>query len=312
MNPPFTRPTNHEASDVPVPSFAGFATTEDEQRIMADRLKRIMRQRRLAYRAAVRDDPRLPEIVLAGHGNAGLGSNFIDLAHAKVRNPGGVIALILSASFLQGAAWTNARHLLEAHYKDIIVASIAATGPTEHSFSADTGMGEVMIIATRRGNEERGPGQTLFVNLLQRPKTILEAATVARAVQMVPHDLAAGPIMIGTEQSAGCIIRESLSNAGCAGLSEANAAVQAAAALGRGELRLPRRHETVRLPIVELGALGNRGLLDRDINGVENCRTGPSARPVRHRAPEARRGADMADALGPRCRTRKANDGAAG
>ena len=26
MNPPFTRPTNHEATDVRVPSFAGFRT----------------------------------------------------------------------------------------------------------------------------------------------------------------------------------------------------------------------------------------------------------------------------------------------
>ena len=33
MNPPFTSPTNHAAEyNVPVPSFAGFATSEDEQR----------------------------------------------------------------------------------------------------------------------------------------------------------------------------------------------------------------------------------------------------------------------------------------
>ena len=30
MNPPFTRPTNHETATVPVPSFAGFQTTGDE------------------------------------------------------------------------------------------------------------------------------------------------------------------------------------------------------------------------------------------------------------------------------------------
>ena len=45
---------------------------------------------------------------MAGHGNAGLASNFIDIAHAKVR-PGGVLALVLPASFLQGAAWDAAR-----------------------------------------------------------------------------------------------------------------------------------------------------------------------------------------------------------
>ena len=269
MNPPFTSPTNHALSDVPVPSFAGFATSEEEQRIMSNRLKRIVRGLKAAHRAAVKGDPNLPEIILAGHGNAGLGSNFMDLVHAKIRNPGGVIALILSASFLQGAAWANARRLLEAHYKDIVVASIAATGTNDYAFSADTDMGEVMIVATRRGSEEPGPGQTLFVNLLHRPKTILEAATVARAVKRVPHGLAAGPIMIGTEERAGCIIRETLSNAGCAGLSEANAVVQAAAGLGLGQLKLPRRLDAMPIPLAQLGALGDRGLLHRDINGLE-------------------------------------------
>ena len=41
MNPPFTRPTGQEAKKlgVPVPSFAGFRQSEDEQRIMAKKLK---------------------------------------------------------------------------------------------------------------------------------------------------------------------------------------------------------------------------------------------------------------------------------
>ena len=45
MNPPFTSPTNHAAEyNVPVPSFAGFATSEDEQREMSKALKRIRGQ----------------------------------------------------------------------------------------------------------------------------------------------------------------------------------------------------------------------------------------------------------------------------
>ena len=41
MNPPFTRPTNHEAghADVPIPSYAAFETTPDEQSAMSDRVK---------------------------------------------------------------------------------------------------------------------------------------------------------------------------------------------------------------------------------------------------------------------------------
>ena len=42
MNPPFTRPTNHEAghAEIPVPSFAGFNTSHDEQLAMGRKLKK--------------------------------------------------------------------------------------------------------------------------------------------------------------------------------------------------------------------------------------------------------------------------------
>ncbi|MYD61953.1 MAG: hypothetical protein F4W91_13000 [Gemmatimonadetes bacterium] len=35
MNPPFTRPTNHEKAEVPVPSFAGLGTSKEEQQAMS-------------------------------------------------------------------------------------------------------------------------------------------------------------------------------------------------------------------------------------------------------------------------------------
>ena len=42
MNPPFTRSTNHEAghAEIPVPSFAGFNTSHDEQQAMGRELKK--------------------------------------------------------------------------------------------------------------------------------------------------------------------------------------------------------------------------------------------------------------------------------
>ena len=92
MNPPFTRPTNHEVSEEPVPSFAGLNKKYDEQKAMSVRLKEILSKQK---------NP-------AGHGNAGLASNFIDLAHNKIKN-GGTVALVLPYSFLNGASWKNAR-----------------------------------------------------------------------------------------------------------------------------------------------------------------------------------------------------------
>ena len=62
MNPPFTRSTNHEArsANVPIPSFAGFGTSHDEQQAMQAELKKAGG----AF----------------GSGYAGLASNFMDLA----------------------------------------------------------------------------------------------------------------------------------------------------------------------------------------------------------------------------------------
>ena len=253
MNPPFTRPTNHEVADVPVPSFAGFETEDDEQEHMSRRLRQI----------------RNPSMV--GHGNAGLASNFIDLAHAKVKDPGGVVALVLPASFLQGAAWSAARRLLDEHYRDVVIVTIATTGVTDRAFSADTGMAEVLVIATRKGSTEQTARPALFVNLLRRPQTILEATTVARAVQRISGDVPVSSIAIGSGERVGCSIRGTLSDTGCAGLRDAGVA-QAAIGLTRGELRLPRRPSAVPLPLVELSELGDRGLLDRDINGTEVTR----------------------------------------
>ena len=255
MNPPFTRPTNHESTDVPVPSFAGFATSDDEMKHMSLRLKKI----------------RKPEMV--GNGNAGLASNFVDLAHAKVRNPGGIIALVIPASFLQGDSWAEARRLLNEHYEDVIIASIATVGPTERAFSADTAIADILVVGTRRSNTEQTQKQALFVNLLHRPHSILEAVTTARAIQQTAADGGDGPVAVGSGETAGCRIWSMLGETGSAGLREAGVA-KAARGLAKSELWLPRQRQALRLPLTRLGALGNRGLLHRDINGAEITRSG--------------------------------------
>ena len=255
MNPPFTRPTNHESTDVPVPSFAGFATSDDEMKHMSRRLKKI----------------RKPGMV--GNGNAGLASNFVDLAHAKVRNPGGVIALVIPASFLQGDSWAAARRLLDEHYEDVIIASIATVGPTERAFSADTEIADILVVGTRRSSTEQTQDRALFVNLLHRPHSILEAVTTARAIQRTPADGGVGPIAIGSGESAGCRIWSMLADTGSAGLREAGVA-KAARGLAKSELWLPRQSEGLRAPPYQTWRSRQSRLLHRDINGAEITRSG--------------------------------------
>ncbi len=95
MNPPFTRPTNHERAPtddsgkvMPVPSFAGFSTSREDQKAMSARLKKLRR---------ALSQP-------AGNGHAGLASDFIDLAHKKIK-PGQPIAFVLPFSVVRGKSW---------------------------------------------------------------------------------------------------------------------------------------------------------------------------------------------------------------
>ena len=263
MNPPFTRPTGHEAKKIgiPVPAFAGFRTTADEQRAMSDRLA--------AIRGAL-DSP-------AGHGNAGLASNFIDLAHAKVK-PGGVVALVLPIAAVQGSAWSAVRELLADRYMDVVIVTIAASGNFDRAFSADTGMAEALIVATKRHD---GPSdstrQALFVNLHRRPETLLEAAETAKLAALLRAAPATGRLRAG-DQPLGSYVRAPLNEGGCAALRE-SALADTMMALRRGELRMPR-HEQRHVPICSLGDLGERGLYHLDI-GTANDEQPPFRGPFK-------------------------------
>ena len=113
MNPPFTRATNHESGhgEIPNPAFAGMGNDEDAQKAMSKALKRL------------KDKIEGPK---ASHGNVGIASNFVDLAHAKLR-PGGVLALVLPAAASSGAHWEDFRKLLSSRYTDIAITTISST-----------------------------------------------------------------------------------------------------------------------------------------------------------------------------------------
>ena len=248
MNPPFTRPTNHESTTIPVPSFAGFDTSDDEQRAMSAMLKRL--RERL-------DAP-------AGDGNAGLASYFVDLADMKTK-PGGVIALVLPAAFVQGGSWAAARTLVGRRYKDLTVVSIAASGNTERAFSADTGMAEALVVGTKKRDPDAPCGDTLFVNLLRRPRSRAEAAALAGAARRIPEERRSGRIFVG-EDDMGTFVRAPLAEGGCAALREP-ALATAMLSLRDGKLALPRTNQRPTVPTTCLNELGTRGKVDRDIAG---------------------------------------------
>ena len=246
MNPPFTRPTNHEVADVPVPSFAGFQTTESEQRAMSDRLASIRR---------TLDNP-------AGHGNAGLASNFVDLAHVKIK-PEGVVAMVLPLAVIQGASWKPLRDLFVDRYSKIVVVTIATSGTYDRAFSADTGMAETLIMATKRQKGTRPDDHALFVSLTRRPSSMLDAAEIAKLVDKLPYTSLSGRIGAGDEM-LGSYIRAPLHEGGCAALRE-SAIAGVMIVLRQSELSIYRLSGRYAIPITPLGKIGRRGLLHRDI-----------------------------------------------
>ena len=262
MNPPFTRPTNHEATEVPVPSFAGFRTSEEEQKAMSRRLAQIRREQPMP----------------AGNGNAGLASNFIDLAHAKVA-PGGVLALVLPATFLQGQSWSGARGLLREEYRDFMFITITAAGNTMRAFSADTGIAEVLVIATRKNVGDEDSDQACFVNLDQKPATLLEAVEIAQAIRRLDPEQERGLLSVADQSRAGNFLRAPFQQTGCAGLRE-YMLVQTAMDMQSSKLKLPQRRQAIPLPLTRLGEIGTRGLLHRDINGTERNANGQPRGPL--------------------------------
>ena len=223
MNPPFTRPTGHKGdkTGVPVPSFAGFGTPDEEQRLMSAKLNRIQ--------------------AVAGHGNAGLASNFIDLGHAKLKD-GGVLALVLPLPFASGSAWAKARGLLQDSYQDAVVVAIASDGGWDRAFSADTGMAECLLVATKGTGNDRAAIGTW--NLRNRPESPFKASLLAKSFDPA----------------------RAIDDLGAVGVRERDV-VRAARELSSSTLDLPRR-APVALPITRLGDVADRGIYHMDINGA--------------------------------------------
>ena len=132
MNPPFTRPTNHEAShaNVPIPAYAAFETSTTAQRMMSANVKALTQ-------GAPSND------------YAGLASHFAELAQRKIR-PAGTVAMVLPLSALSGGSWGAVRKQWADGCDETVAVTIAQPDDLASSFSADTGMSECLFIGSKK------------------------------------------------------------------------------------------------------------------------------------------------------------------
>lgn len=261
MNPPFTTPTNHAADHAKPgnPAYAAFNTTQAEQKAMAEKVKKLAK-------GTISD------------GNAGLGSNFSQIAHNMVK-PNGHIALILPLSAVLGGiwdgeqewSWQKLRRLLSDSYNDIIIISIAESKDIDSSFSADTNLAEVIIVARQLAHGEAPARQAYFVNLYNRPANKLVAQETARVIRRVitnlnqlndSAEICIGDSSIGTIRLESAPRRKAWTTARVANISLVNTAK----CLVNGQLNLAQRLKSVAIPVKPIGKIGTIGPLARDIN----------------------------------------------
>ena len=164
MNPPFTSNTKHRDAEgnVQNAAFAAFGASIDDQDDMAARLTRLARNSHY-------------------HGHAGLGSAFASIADKKVRF-GGVLALVLPFTAVNGSSWAKFRRMLATRYTDITIVSSTAAG-SDMSFSSDTGIAECLVIGRRASKADPPTGRAQFVSLRRRPQSFIEAQEIADAIQ---------------------------------------------------------------------------------------------------------------------------------
>jgi len=164
MNPPFTRDTGHEGRKVGVPNpmFAAFGSTVEQQHTMARVTARLLKN--TSY-----------------HGNAGEASAFLALANRKLKEDG-TLALVMPLSLVLGDAWEASRQLLRKSYSRLILISIAGARDNELSFSADTGMGECLVIGRKTNDENR---RATFIVLNEKPSSIISGASAAAQINQL-------------------------------------------------------------------------------------------------------------------------------
>ena len=262
MNPPFTRATNHEGnkSNVPNPVFAAFGADKLVQSKMAKRMKILTKDS--AY-----------------HGNAGEASAFVAIGDKKLREDG-VIALVLPLSALAGSGWEKVRRLVRFGYCNLQVVTIAAGKSGDSSFSADTGMAECLIVASKKaGGAKRGR----FIVLRRTPSSELEGRLIAREVNKFANSrtlrrledgpFGGSPIKLGSDL-IGEVLDAPVPDNGpwpVSRISDLSLAQAMHQMVDHSKLWLPGMNEsdTLDIDMCRLGDLAKFGPIHRDINGTE-------------------------------------------
>ena len=141
---------------------------------------------------------------------AGMAASFLVVARYKAKPGTGRIGFVLPLTCAFADTWTETRAMVEAEFTDIVVIATASGASVRRAgFSADTGMEEMLLVATRRKHSDKWSSAVLHCVTLYEPCTRNgEAREVGRAIETAKGQcVEAGtthPITVGTSE-IGCI-----------------------------------------------------------------------------------------------------------
>ena len=185
MNPPYSRTRGGQSA------FDLTNLTEEDR-------KRCQKR----WKVLVKDEP--------ANMRAGMAASFLVLAKHKVKAGTGRIGFVLPLTCAFADTWTKTRRMIESEFTDVVLIATASGASLKHeSFSADTGMEEMLLIATRRENPQERVRAVLHCVTLYKPCIRNgEAGEVARAIEHAKARCTATnmthPVTVGNSE-IGCI-----------------------------------------------------------------------------------------------------------
>ena len=253
LNPPFTRPDSDASSGTPKAVFKGSNRDKEEEQKMR--------------RARKQKDWRV------GDGNAGLASDFVDLADKMLKENGkSKMGFILPVTCLTTSDWRKVRNMWATEYHDVVVLTIADAKGESCAFSADTSMAECMVVATKGKNCKTGRGT--FISLNHRPRSVLEALEIVNttlrldSVRRLEDEPSGGdPLKVGDEilgHILNCPLQ--IDKAWEAARIKEMALIQSAHRLANGEIWLPTQATPLKIPICLVNDIAQVSASHRDIH----------------------------------------------
>lgn len=177
MNPPYSRTRGGQSS------FDVAGISESERKLCQKRWSRLLKNEQATSRA-------------------GLAASFIALALKKLRK-GGTMGFVLPLTAAFNPTWEKTRKHIEKNCTNIV--AVAVLAGSEGSFSADTNMEEMLLVAQKRSAKGENCSNCIrCVTLKEHVRQMGIAGEVGRAIlrvlKKIDSDVPISPILAGSDQ----------------------------------------------------------------------------------------------------------------